>query len=527
MDKRTLRAYVHQVRQVRHVGVLAVVAGLASLGGCAVGPNFQTPAAPVADGASYTPEPIRAQTASSPGTGGGAQRFVTGMDIPAQWWSVFQSPALDQLLRGALAQNPNMAAAEAALRQVRENYNAQAGQLVYPAVNGALGASRQKTQVATPGGTQAAVLDLYNASVNVSYTPDVFGANRLETASLAAQQQAERLQLEATYITLASNIAAAAFQDALLRRQIDVVEQMIAASGQAVALARRQRDAGYTARQELAAQQNAAAQAKQQLPPLRLQFEQNRELLRVLAGVAPGGAVPAFTLASFQLPQQLPLSLPSQLIEQRPDIRMAEEGLRAATAQAGVARAARLPQFSISATAGGAASQFGQMFWNSGKFFDVTANLLQPLFDGGTLKHRERAANAAMRGAVAAYQSAVAQAYQNVADVLHAIDAGNDALAAAQEARDAADTMRDLAVRQHANGYLDRLALIAAEQESWQAQLALAQAEASRLGDAAALFQALGGGWWHRADAGEDADANAGAAGIGTASPLLGAVSAQ
>ena len=496
------------------VGALALLAA-----GCSVGPEYKRPA--VALPAAYT---------DTPATTEAAPRYALQQDIQRDWWTLFRSPALDALVERAFRANPSVREAQEALRAAQENVLAQRGYF-YPTVQAGYSPARNKvagnlggnspgiqgngTVISTKEGTPASeggkapytapvLYNFHTAQLTVGYTPDVFGANRLETASLAAQQRAERLQLEATYITLASNIAAAAFQDALLRRQIDVVEQMIDASGQAVALARRQRDAGYTARQELAAQQNAAAQAKQQLPPLRLQFEQNRELLRVLAGVAPGGAVPAFTLASFQLPPTLPLSLPSQLIEQRPDIRMAEEGLRAATAQAGVARAARLPQFSISATAGGAASQFGQMFWNSGKFFDVTASLLQPLFDGGTLKHRERAANAAMRGAVAAYQSAVAQAYQNVADVLHAIDAGNDALAAAQEARDAADTMRDLAVRQHANGYLDRLALIAAEQESWQAQLALAQAEASRLGDAAALFQALGGGWWHRTDNGAD-----------------------
>ncbi len=488
---------------------LLTIGVLAMLAGCAVGPEYSRPALD-------TP-----QAYTETGT---SQRYVLQKDIQRNWWTLFRSPVLDALIEQAFTANPSVEEAQAALRVAQENVYAQKGYF-FPTVQAGYAPSRTKiagnlggnspgiqgngTVIATAEGTPASeggkgpfnapvIYNFHTAQLTVGYTPDVFGVNRRETESLQAQQQAEHFQLEATYITLASNIAAAAFQDALLRRQIDVVQKMIAANGQAVILARRQRDAGYTSRMELAAQQNAAAQARQLLPPLQKQFEQNRDLLRVLAGIRPDGEVPAFALESFHLPEELPLTLPSQLIEQRPDIRLAEEQLRAASAQAGVARAARLPQFSISATAGGAASQFGQMFWNSGKFFDVTANLMQPLFDGGTLKHRERAANEALRGAVAAYRSTVATAYQNVADVLHAIDTDGDALLAAREASDAAEAFRVLAVRQHANGYLDRLALIGAEQDTWQAELALTQAQASRLGDTAALFQALGGGWWHR-----------------------------
>ncbi|MET0265068.1 MAG: TolC family protein [Duganella sp.] len=260
----------------------------------------------------------------------------------------------------------------------------------------------------------------------------------------------------------------------------------------------RQRDSGQVSGIELAARRNALAQTRQQLPPLRKQFEQNRNLLRQLAGIAPDGELPAFARDALPLPAELPLSLPSQLVEQRPDIRLAEEQLRAATAQVGVARAARLPQFTVSGNAGGTASQLGQMFWSSGKFFDLTANLALPLFDGGTLKHRERAAVAMLDAAAADYRAAVATGFQNVADVLQAIDADHDAFDAAQEASAAAQALHKLTMRQHAAGYLDRLALIAAEQDARQAALALAQAQASRLGNAAALFQALGGGWWHR-----------------------------
>jgi NodT family efflux transporter outer membrane factor (OMF) lipoprotein len=494
------------------LGVLAMLTMVAT--GCTVGPDYQRPALAV-PAAYIDPASV---TAAAP-------HHAVQHDIQRDWWTLFRSPALDALIEQSFTANPSITEAQAALQVAQENVSAQRG-FFFPTVQAGYAPTRTKiagnlggnspgiqgngSVIQTGEGTPASeggkgpyntpvLYNFHTAQLTVGYAPDIFGANRREMESAQAQQRAEGLQLEAAYITLASNIAAAAFQDALLRKQIDVVEHISAANRRAVDLARRQRDAGYTSGQELAAQQNAAAQAAQLLPPLRRQFEQNRDLLRVLAGIAPAGAVPAFTLESFTLPQELPLSLPSQLIEQRPDIRMAEEQLRAATAQAGVARAARLPQFSISATAGGAASQFGQMFWNSGKFFDVTASLVQPLFDGGTLKHRERAAHAALRGAVAAYQGTVARAYQDVADVLHAIDAGGAELQAARDAQDAAESWRALAARQHANGYLDRLALITAEQDARQAQLALTQAQAGQLGAAAALFQALGGGWWHRA----------------------------
>ena len=484
------------------------LAALALLAGCAVGPDYRRPTLDL-------PTTLAVSSAD--------QRYVQ-QDIQRNWWTLFGSAELDALIEQAWRANNSIASAEAALQAAQENVLAQQGyffpsvQLGYtpsrtklagnlggnsPGVqgNGSVISTTQNAS-ASEGGTAPfnapVIYNFHTAQLSVGYTPDVFGGARRQMESAEAQQQAQRFQLEAAYITLASNIVAAACQDALLRRQIAIVTGMIDNNQALLALTQRQLKAGYASGLELANQRSALAQSQQLLPPLQKQLEQNRDLLRVLAGIPADAVVPSFALDAFKTPQDLPLALPSQLVEQRPDVRAAEAQLRAASAQVGVARAARLPQFSISANAGGAASQFGQMFWSSGKFFDLTASVTQTLFDGGTLKHREGAAQQALQGAVADYRMTVATAFQNVADVLHAIDSDASALHAAADASDAAQAALDLSQRQHARGYLDRLALIAAEQNLHQAELTLAQARASQLGDAAALYQALGGGWWNR-----------------------------
>jgi NodT family efflux transporter outer membrane factor (OMF) lipoprotein len=504
---------------------MATLAALSLLAGCAVGPDYVRPELPAAKG--YSPAPLPAATASAPVAGGAAQRFALERDIRADWWTLFESPQINALIEKAFAANPSIEAAQAALRAAQENVYAQRG-FFFPTVQA--GYSPQRTKLAgnqggnSPGiqgngsvistfeGTPASqggtapfnapvIYNFHTAQLTVGYAPDVFGGNRRQLESMEAQMQAQRFQAEATYITLASNIVAAAFQDALLRRQIAITQEMVESNLRLVDLARRQLKAGYVSGLDLSVQENALAQARQLLPPLQKQFEQNRNLLRALSGATQEGDVPAFDLDTLRLPEELPLSLPSQLVEQRPDVRAAEAQLQAASADVGVARAARLPQFSIDASIGGTASRFSQMFWNSGKFFDLALGLAQPIFDGGTLKHRERAAQELLKQAAAQYRSTVITAFQNVADTLQAIQSDAEALKAATEVTATAKNSLDLTRRQHARGYLDRLALIGAEQTYRQAQLNLAQAQASRLGNTAILFQALGGGWWHRAEA--------------------------
>jgi NodT family efflux transporter outer membrane factor (OMF) lipoprotein len=337
--------------------------------------------------------------------------------------------------------------------------------------------------------------------------PDVFGANMRMVESAQAQTNVQQFQLQASYITLATNIVAVAIQDGLLRKQITITQEMIEANTTSVDLTTRQHKAGFASLLDLSMQQSALNQVKQLLPPLQKQFEQNKDLLRVLAGLAQDQDVPAFNLDTFKLPEELPLSLPAKLVEQRPDVRVAEEQLRAANAQIGIARAARLPQFLINGSIGGAAANFNQMFWSgSGTFFQMMLGITQPIFDGGTLMHREYAASEGQKQAAAQYRATVLTAFQNLADTLHAIKADAQALDIANALTKASRSTYDLTARQHASGYLDRLALINAQQTYRQALLSQSQAQASRLGDTAALFQALGGGWWNLSGSNQTVD---------------------
>lgn len=493
-----------------------------ALAGCAVGPDFQRPRAPEAAG--YVPGAAPAAPAGDIRDG---IRFEAGGDISAQWWTLFRSPALNALVDRALAANPDLAAAQAALRQARENVEVQRG-LFFPAVQASYSPSRTKvagnngssapglqgngTVIEAPDGAALPVIyNFHTAQLSVGYAPDVFGGTRRLVESTQAQAEAQRYATEAARITLASHVVAAAIQEASLRAQIKAAEGIVAANARALEVLRRQYRAGYAGAADLAAQENAAAQAEQLLPPLTTQLQQIRDLIRVLAGNPPDRDVAeTFDLASLHLPDPLPLSLPAELVRQRPDIRAAEEQLHAATAQVGVAAAARWPQFSLTAAMGGEASHFDQMFWNSGKFFSVVGGVSQTLFDGGASRHRQRAAEAAMEQAEALYRSTVLGAFQNVADTLHALQGDTTGLAAATRAEAAARKTFELVRRQKEAGYADVLTLGSAEQAWNQSALTLAQARAAQLGDAVALFQALGGGWWNRADS--QADNQAGTA---------------
>lgn len=487
-----------RLRTVNPPGAWRRVVGAACaclLAGCAVGPEYVRPTMPVA--ASFTTLP--ALTASSTVPGGAAQRLLSTQHVQPDWWTLFGSPALDALVAKAFAANPTLEAAHAALRAAQENVEAQRG-LFFPTVQGGYAPARTKgadAAGAAPGNAPG-IYTVHTAQLTVGFVPDVFGANRRQVESLDAQANYQRFALEAAYTTLASNVVGTAIQEALLRAQMTSAEAIVAANTQSVALVRRQWHAGFASQLDVSLQQGALAQSQLTLPPLRKQLEQTRNVLRALAGGGPDlDLTAAFELASFTLPGDLPLSLPSQVIDQRPDVRAAEEQLHAASALVGVATANRLPQFAINAALGGGAGNFNQMFSASGMFFNLAANLTQPIFDGGALKHRQRSAQEALQQATAQYRATVLTAFQNVADTLHALADDADALRAAVELERTAHTSRELIRRQLGRGYIDRLALINADQAVRQASLNVSQAHAARLADTAALFQALGGGWRH------------------------------
>jgi NodT family efflux transporter outer membrane factor (OMF) lipoprotein len=467
-----------------------------------VGPNFKRPAPPAADG--FGSAPSQGETASTQGVrAGSAQRFVTGMDIPGDWWTLYQSPKLNELVEQSLKANPNVAAAEAALHQAHELVLAQRASYL-PTVQGGFAAARAKNAVATIANptTEAQVDPYYNlftAQLSLTYLPDVFGATRRSVEAGEAQTESARFRLVATYVTLSSNVVVTAVQEASLRGQIEATERLVTLQHQTTEIVRGQRRIGTASELDLLTQQAAEAQIVATLPPLEKQLGQTRDALAALVGRLPSEEpAETFRLEDLTLPRDLPVSLPSKLIEQRPDVRQAEADLHVASAQAGVALTDMLPQFAINANTGTAALQIGQLFGPYTGFWSLGASLTQTLFDAGALIHRRRAAEAALDQAGALYRAAVLLACQNVADTLRALQADADALKASAEADRAAKSSFDLARAQYRLGTISFVALLNAEQTYQQAELTLVQAQANRLADTAGLFQALGGGWSNR-----------------------------
>ena len=485
--------------QSRLLALMAFSALLLSVG-CAVGPNFKRPAAPKVPG--FTPAPP-STTSNTPNVNGGeAQQFLQGKDIPGEWWELFHSKPLTDLIERSLKNNPDLKAAQAALLVAKENVLAQRG-AYYPMVTGGFSAdhSKSSSEVSPVTATSSLYYSLYTPQVGVSFVPDMFGLNRRTVESLKAQEQQARFALAATHITLSSNVATAAIQEASLRAQIDATRELITINTDMLGILRKQFEKGYVGRLDVAAQESQLAQITATLPPLLKQLAQQRDLLVALSGGYPSDDLPEkFELSTLQLPQELPLSLPSQLVEQRPDVRQAEENLHSASALIGVARANRLPSFNLTADVGSMAVIFTHMFNSGTGFWDVTGGATQTIFQGGTLMHRERAARAAYAQASEQYRSTVLSAFENVADTLHALEQDADALKAAAAARDAAKVTLDLTTKKMQVGYVSYLTLLSAEQAYQQALINLVQAQTNRYADTAALFQALGGGWWNRPD---------------------------
>jgi NodT family efflux transporter outer membrane factor (OMF) lipoprotein len=466
----------------------------AALLSACVGPNFHRPAAPTAD--RYTIEPLAAATTAAPGVGGAAQRFLSLQDVPRNWWTLFESDELDVLVKDALRSNPEVASAQAALRQAMENTAAQRGSY-FPTAQASMDASRNRdaTGVVQPTlQSGKAVYSLFTPQVTISYVPDVFGANRRAVESLAAQAEANRFQLDATYLTLTANVVTTAVQEASLRAQIAGTERVIALERESLAVLRRELELGAIAEADVYAQDAALAQLESSLPPLNKQLHQARDQLAVLTGRLPADFRSApITLEALSLPADLPLGVPSQLVERRPDVRAAEAQLHAATAQVGVATANLLPQLTITGDIGSTAALFADLFKPGTGFWNLGVNASQTLFAGGTLIHRKRAADAALDQAAAQYRGAVLTAFQNVADALHALDSDAAALQAASRAEDAAQKSLGVARHQLELGSVGYLALLSSEQTYQQAVVSLAQERGNRLADTAALFQALGG----------------------------------
>jgi NodT family efflux transporter outer membrane factor (OMF) lipoprotein len=455
----------------------------------------------------YTAKALPEKTATSSVAGGSEQRFVSGMEIPERWWELFRSEALDRWIRRALSDSPTLSAAEAALRQAQEVRQARFGAL-FPSVGGTANVSRQRITGASVGysGQSLSPYTLYLAAVDVSYNLDLSGGTRRDLEALQAQIDYQRFQLEGAYLSLTSNIVTAAVQEASLRGQLRATQEILRAEEEQLALVEKQFRVGVVSQVDVLAQRSQVAQTRATLPALEKRLSQNRHLLAVLAGRFPGEApdLPEFELDDLRLPEDLPVSLPSSLARQRPDIRSSEELLHAASAGVGVATANLYPQITLTGRYGSSAGDSGYLFGSGSSFWTIGAGLVQPIFQGGALRAERRAAVAAFDQAAAQYRVTVLQAFRNVADVLRALQYDADTLKAQADAEKAARDTLALAKERYRLGASSYLNVLDAERRYQQARILLVEAQAARFADTAALFQALGGGWWNRPP---DADA--------------------
>lgn len=468
-----------------------------ALSGCMLGPDYHSPAPPMTKQYTKSASPVKTAHVAISGTSGKSQRFFYDQDIPQDWWALFHSKELNRLIEAGLINSPTIAAAKAALMQAKETYNAQVGATLYPAVTGQLTAERQRFSEDTIGLNTSALFNLYNASVNVSYTLDIFGGLRREIESLQAQVDYQKFQLRAAHLTLTSNIVTSVMTAASLQAQIDATDALISFQEQQLDIINKQLRAGGASFSDVLSQESQLQQTRASLPPLQQQLAQAQHLLSILVGTLPSEAnIPKFKLSQFTLPTNLPVSLPSALVRKRPDIQAQDALLHAACSQVGVATANLFPQLTITGSYGYESLIPSQLFKNRNSVWNIQGGLLQPIFNGGSLLAKRRAAIAAYDEASAQYQQTVLQAFKNVADTLRALQHDAEKFKAQRQAEIASYESLKITEKQYRLGGVSYLSLLTAEKQYQQAYIASIQAEAARYSDTAALFQALGGGWW-------------------------------
>lgn len=464
--------------------------------GCTVGPDYRSPDPPVVP--RYTSTPAEPRVALPGATG---PVLAHGRDIAPDWWTLFGSPALDALVARALADSPTLAQAGARLAQAEEERTARSGATDYPGVNATAGVNRQRVDPATFGFPQAPVpgpFTTYSVGVQVSYVFDVFGGTRRELEALAAEVDYQRFVLEAARLTLAANVTVTAIRRAGLAAQIDLTQRIIAAQRRELEIVAQRYELGGVALLDLENRRALLAQTESALPPLVAAEAQATHLLAVYTGAAPGDAsLPALALSDLRLPAELPLSLPSQLARQRPDIRASEALLHKANAEVGVATANLYPRITLSASASPTQLSLSDLASSGLNIWSIGANLLQPVFRGGELTARKRVAIAVFEQAEAAYRDAVLQGLRNVADVLRALESDTRSLASRSAQEEHAEIAYRIAQGRYDDGGMSQQDVLDAERQRLAAALARVQAETDRYADAVALLQALGGGWWN------------------------------
>ncbi len=474
----------------------ASLAALLPLAACTVGPDFVPPTAPAAKHLA----PASTTSRLSPGAGEPVQRFIEGQPVSAQWWRMFRNPALDRVERDAIATSPTLAAARATLAQAREAVAVARGGY-YPQVDLAASAERQKGPPFALGLLPSAsqglpIFNLYQVGPTVSFLPDAFGLTARTVEAQQALADTQEYQLAAARLTVTGSVATQALAIASLRRQIEATQAIIAEDRRNLALVREARAAGRANRSDELAAQTQLAEDRAALPPLRAQCSMAQDALAVLVGRAPTAwSPPRFDLDGFTLPARLPVSLPSTLVRQRPDIQAAQAQLHARSAAIGIATAQMYPSFPISASIGTAALAATTLGTSRSIFWTLAGGLTVPIFHGGALQAQRRAAVDAFHASLAVYRQTVLAAFGQVADTLHALDDDSAFAAAERRALDAARAAADLQRIRYAAGRGRVLDLIAAERAAQRARIGYANAQAQRDLDTARLFVAMGGGW--------------------------------
>lgn len=460
---------------------------------CPLGPNFVRPEAPKVSG--YTPGENPGSTLPAEGQ---AQKFVEGKKIVADWWRLFGNERVDRIVSDAIAHNWTLAAAQATLRQSQDNLRAGYG-IFFPQLEGNIGASRQTSDLERIGVTAgSSVYNLFTLSASVSYTLDIWGGQRRQVESLAAQMDAQRYNVLAARITLSGNVVNTAIAEAAYRAQIQATEELIALEKDQVNITQAQAQAGTVPFANVLSIQSLLASAEATLPPLEEKIDQSQHLLAVLTGRTPAEwKSEDISLSEFTLPSDLPLSLPSDFVRQRPDILMAEAQLHDANAQIGVRTAAMLPNLTLSPSVGSNSLDITKIFQPASLFWSLAANIAGPIFDGGTLWFQRKAAIEAHDAVLAQYKQTVLSAFEQVADTLQALQHDAETLQAESEAvRTAADALK-LVQLNYQSGVANYLQVLTADEQFHQASIARIQAQAQRLQDTVALYVALGGGWWN------------------------------
>lgn len=465
---------------------------------CMVGPNFHSPKAPKVT--RYTESPLPPKTVKASGSGGEAQSFLKEKDIPLLWWELYHSPEINELVRAGLRHNPTLASASAALREARETWKAQIGNSLLPAIDAGGGVQRQRYSALQIGGAagRSATFTLYNVAATVSYTLDFFGGARREIESLRAQVDYQQFEVIAANLTLTSNIVTTSVSIASYQAQIDATQELIKAQQGLLNILNHQYRLGSVSNENVLIQKTLVEQTRATLPPLQKSLALSKHAMSALVGTFPEGALPKINLNRLKLPSELPLSIPSMLVRQRPDVRAAEALLHAANAQIGVATANLLPQISLTGNDGWLNTSWSKLFTSPNNVWSIAGQVAQPLFHGGALLAQRRAAIAAYDQAAAQYKQTVLLAFQNVADALSALETDARTLQAQVRAEAAAKASLQLTLNQYRLGSVSYINLLNAQQQYQQTRISRIQAQAQRYSDTAALFQALGGGWWHK-----------------------------